>query len=381
MAPTHPLLPNLLLFPRLLRQAGIPVSLEQVVGYVQGLALIDLQQREQVYYATRALLVTRQEHLALFTVLFNRFWRGEDTQSAGRGQKMPLAPRHEVKRPEQFSIVTYMAYKARLFDQEVDVGDKSGTFSNTELLQRKDFSLLTPEELATVKTLLTQMRWSISQRTTRRWQADQHGRSLHLRQILRRAGQQGGVPLKLVRRSRKIKPRPLVLLADISGSMEKYARLTLQFFYSVTQTLPIVETFVFGTRLTRITPQLKVKNIDRALQKAAQEVVDWAGGTRIGESLASFNRRWSRRMLRRGAVVLIISDGWEQGDPTQLQAALRYLQGRSHRLIWLNPLSGRAGYQPTVEGMAAALPYVDDFLPIHSLQSLQQLATHLAQLN
>lgn len=350
------------------------------MGFVQGLALIDIGQREQVYYTARALLLTRQEHLALFTAIFNRFWRIETSGQNSRGQKRPLAPRHEVKRPEQFTIVTYMAYKARHFDQEVDVGDKSGTFSNTELLQRKDFSLLTPEELATVKTLLTQLRWPMSQRLTRRWQADRHGRSLDLRQIGQRAAQRGGVPLELVHRRRKIKPRPLVLLADISGSMEKYARLTLQFFYSLTHSLPTVETFVFGTRLTRITPQLKVKNIDRAIDQAAGEVVDWAGGTRIGESLAAFNRQWSRRVLRRGAVVLIISDGWEQGNPEQLRSALRYLQGRCHRLIWLNPLSGKAGYQPTVEGMAAALPYLDDFLPIDNLQSLQQLATHLAKL-
>jgi uncharacterized protein with von Willebrand factor type A (vWA) domain len=162
--------------------------------------------------------------------------------------------------------------------------------------------------------------------------------------------------------------------------MEKYARLMLQFFYSVSHSLKDVESFVFGTRLTRITGQLKLKNIDRAIDDAAAEVIDWSGGTRIGESLHLFNQQWSRRVLRRGALVLIISDGWERGDVSLLEKEMRYLQHRCHRLIWLNPLLGRDNYKPLVEGMAAAVPYIDDFLPIHNLQSLTALAEHLAAL-
>ena len=158
-------------------------------------------------------------------------------------------------------------------------------------------------------------------------------------------------------------------------------RLALQFFYSVTHSLKQVECFVFGTRLTRITLQLKLKNIDRAVNDAAAEVVDWAGGTRIGESLATFNRQWSRRVLHRGAIVMIVSDGWERGDVETLRAQMRYLRLRCHRLIWLNPLVGRATYEPLVQGMAAALPYIDDFLPIHNMNSLSALAAHLAALN
>jgi uncharacterized protein with von Willebrand factor type A (vWA) domain len=172
----------------------------------------------------------------------------------------------------------------------------------------------------------------------------------------------------------------VVLLADISGSMAKYSRLLLQFFYGMSQSLRRVESFVFGTRLTRITPQLKLRNIDRALESAAAEVVDWAGGTRIGESLRSFNRDWSRRVLRRGAVVIVVSDGWERGDVETLRREMRYLAHRCHRLVWLNPLLGTPGYQPLVEGMSAALPFVDDFLPIHNLESLRALAAHLVSL-
>ncbi len=225
------------------------------------------------------------------------------------------------------------------------------------------------------------MAWRISLRETRRRVADRRGAQLHLRKIVRDAAQHGGIPAKLYWQRRKQKQRPLVLIADISGSMEKYARLLLQFGYSVSRSLRRVECFVFGTRLTRITGELRLRNIDRAVDSAAREVVDWAGGTRIGPSLKSFNQRWARRVLGRGAVVLLISDGWEQGEPGVLEREMRFLQHRCHRLIWLNPLLGRDTYQPLVGGMRAALRYVDDFLPIHNLQSLNDLAIHIEQLH
>jgi uncharacterized protein len=208
-----------------------------------------------------------------------------------------------------------------------------------------------------------------------------NGNALHMRRVIASAVRHGGVPVRLSWQSRKIKQRPIVLIADISGSMEKYSRLTLQFFYSMSHSLKHVECFVFGTRLTRITQQLKLRNIDRAVTEAAAEVVDWAGGTRIGDSLETFNRQWSRRVLRRGAVVMIVSDGWERGHVDHLAAQMRYLQLRCYRLAWLNPLLGKSNYQPLVEGMTAALPYIDDFMPIHNFQSLSALAAYLNRLN
>lgn len=273
-----------------------------------------------------------------------------------------------------------MATKAQQADQEMEVVDKTESYSHAELLQQKLFSEMSPEELETIKRLIQEMRWQAIQRQTRRRVPDKNGKILQLRQMMRTAVRTGGVPLQLSWQSRKIKQRPLVLIADVSGSMEKYGRLLLQFFYSVSHSFGEVECFVFGTRLTRITHELKLKNIDRAVDEAARQVVDWSGGTRIGESLRTFNRQWSRRVLRRGAIVLIISDGWERGDVSMLRQEMAYLQRRSHRLIWLNPLLGRAGYQPLVEGMAAALPAIDDFLPVHNLQSLTELAHHLGKL-
>lgn len=377
---THPhFLSNILWFTRSLRAAGIPVSLEQTVDFTQALELVEIGEREQVYHAARSMLINRREHLQLFETLFNRFWKLHQINSI-HGQAMPVAPRHNVKKRKRFDVVTYMAYKARQSDEEIEITDKSETFSDVELLQRKEFSQMTPEELETIKRLMQQMRWDVSLRETRRWVPDPQGSKIYLRRVMREATKYGGVPLNLSFQRRKIKQRPLVLIADISGSMEKYARLMLQFFYSVSHSLKEVESFVFGTRLTRITGQLKLKNIDRAIDDAARQVVDWSGGTRIGESLHLFNQQWSRRVLRRGALVLIVSDGWERGDVSLLAQEMRYLQHRCHRLIWLNPLLGRKSYKPLVEGMAAALSYIDDFLPIHNLQSLTVLAEHLAAL-
>jgi uncharacterized protein with von Willebrand factor type A (vWA) domain len=371
-------LSNCLLFARMLRQAGLPVGLDQALAFARALEWIDLGSRDQVYHTARALLVSRHEHLRLFDAIFNRFWRRMAAPERRR-QTMPRAPRH--KTPDQpFTIVTYMAYKARLGDPEIDVADKSGTASDLEVLRRKEFSEMAPEELERIKRLIEQMRWHISLRETRRRRLDRRGDMLHMRGVLRDAARHGGVPLRLVRQRRVVKQRPLVIVADISGSMEKYARLLLQFLYSVAHSMRRVECFVFGTRLTRITGQLKVRNIDQAIVQAAREVVDWAGGTRIGASLQTFNRQWSRRVLGRGAVVLLISDGWEQGDPALLAAEVRRLRRRCHRLIWLNPLLGRATYQPRVGGMQAALAHVDDFLPIHNFASLEALAQRLGAL-
>ncbi len=369
-------LDNALLFIHILRRAGLPVSTEQAMEFCQALTLVSIDQPERVYFVARCLLINRFEHLRLFETLFNRFWRQQSQLLPAQSQKAPDAPRYD-RRYHRPLLINYMANKANRDDPEIDVVDKSGTFSQIEILQSKDFSELTEEELQAVRRLIQQMRWQVSVRQTRRMIANPRGSRMHMRQVIKSAVRYGGVPLKLAWQSQKIKQRPIVLLADVSGSMEKYSRLILQFFYSVSHSLKDVECFVFGTRLTRITQQLKLKNIDRALTDAAHTVVDWSGGTRIGESLQQFNQQWSRRVLRRGAIVLIVSDGWERGDTQLLKKEMQYLQRRCHRIIWMNPLLGKHTYEPLVEGMATALKYVDDFLPIHNLQSLQTLAKYI----
>ena len=370
---------NVLLFTRTLHAAGLNITPTQTTDFLDALTLIDIRNRNQVYHAARSLLVNRREQMRLFETIFNFFWRKMANPSGLAKQKTPLAPRH--KRPKQHQYAAMLMARAiGKTDQEIEMVDKAETYSDADMLQQKEFAQMTGEELDQVKRLIQQMKWDISKRITRRRVQAKSGHHLDLRNGMRSATKYGGVPLELAYQKRKIKERPIVLLADISGSMEKYSRLMLQFFYSVAQSHKNVESFVFGTRLTRITGDLKLKNIDRAVDQAAREVRDWNGGTRIGESFATFNREWARRVIRRGAIVIVVSDGWERGDSGLLVREMRYLQHRCHRLVWLNPLSGRQTYEAKVEGMAAALPYVDDFLPIHNLQSLKELAEHLEKL-
>lgn len=374
-----PLLENLVLFSRTLRQAGLPVSPSQSADFARALELVDLGSRDQVFHAARSFFVNRREDLALFEALFERYWR---RQGGGGGASCP-APAPALQ-PERSSSgnVTYLAARSEPTDLEVELEDRSRTYSAEEVLERKDFARMTPEELDELKRLILEMRWRASLRTTRRWARDSKGPRLHLRRLLRDAALHGGAPLRLARRSPKQKRRPVVLLADISGSMEKYSRVLLQFFYGALHGLGAgdVECFVFGTRLTPITASLRIRNVDRALGEAAREIVDWSGGTRIGECLGAFNRQFARRVLRRGAVVVIASDGWERGDVSGLEREMRYLHHRCHRLIWLNPHVAQPGYEPLVEGMVGALPFIDDFLPIHNLRSLRDLAEALASL-
>jgi uncharacterized protein with von Willebrand factor type A (vWA) domain len=228
--------------------------------------------------------------------------------------------------------------------------------------------------------LIQRMRWQIEERLQRRQRPARRGRSLDLRRTMHQSRRMGGLPIRLVMRQRRTAPRPLVVICDISGSMERYARILLQFVHTLSGGLGSVESFVFGTRLTRITRQLRHRDLDDALDAVSRQVVDWSGGTRIGEAIKQFNYVWGRRVLGRGPVVLLISDGWDRGDPDLLQHEIDRLQHSCHRLVWLNPLLGSPGYEPLTLGMQAALPYIDDFLPVHNLISLEQLGLHLNRL-
>jgi len=253
-------------------------------------------------------------------------------------------------------------------------GDRSATYAFAEGLYSKDFSRLTPAELERARELAKRQAWDLGRRLTRRLRPGRGGGAVDLSNTLRASLRHGGEILSLERRVRRTKQRDLVLLCDISGSMDRYSRLVLQFVHTVRHAVGKVEAFVFGTRLTRITRQLRHREIHAALDDVAAYVVDWAGGTRIGESLHTFNQRWARRVLSRGAIVVIISDGWDRGDIDLLSREMHRLQRSSYRLIWLNPLLGSAGYRPQTVGMAAALPFVDDFLPANNLKSLVQMA-------
>jgi uncharacterized protein with von Willebrand factor type A (vWA) domain len=381
------LLHNLILFGRLLRGLGLDVNLGRMIDLVHALGHIEIGRKSDFYHAARSLLVHRHEDEPLFDQAFEMFWRTPDegwiTLDLGG-----LMARPRFRRP----IVTPPPLRQSDARPPEDTPGESSadqppilqvtvTYSDREVLRRKDFADMTGEELDAVKRMMAALVWQLGERRTRRRKPGK-GRLPDLRRTVRKSLRYGGEVLEWARREPKSKPRPLVVVADISGSMERYTRLLLHFIYSLTAGLDQpVEAFVFSTRLTRITRQLHGREVEAALREVSHAVPDWSGGTRIGEALKAFNFDWGRRVLGRGAVVLLISDGWDRGDVELLKREMARLQRTCHRLIWLNPLLGSPEYEPLTRGMQAALPFVDDFLPVHNLASLEDLARRLAELD
>lgn len=382
---TGNLLHNLLLFGRLLRGLGLDVNPGRMIDLVQALGYIEIGNKGDFYHAARSLLIHKEEDIALFDQAFERFWRKPaDGWFPLEWPSPPPLPNRPLVIPPTLNQPADSMGEAgdsqENGDEVLEIIEVTRTYSTQELLRHKDFGELTGEELAAIKRLMAQLVWQLGQRRTRR-QRPGRGVRFDLRRSLRRNLRYGGEVLEWPRRQAKYKPRPLVILADISGSMERYTRLLLHFLYSLAEGLDQqVEVFVFSTRLTRITRQLRGRDVDRALREVSLAVPDWSGGTRIGDALKVFNFAWGRRVLGRGAVVLLISDGWDRGDPALLGQEIGRLQRSCHRLVWLNPLLGSPQYEPLTRGMQAALPYIDDFLPVHNLASLEELAGHLARL-
>jgi uncharacterized protein with von Willebrand factor type A (vWA) domain len=344
---------------------------------------IDFSKREDFKAAARCVLVLRREDLALFDMAFAFFWRNLTQSDMTEELFNEVIHTTKVKRPRQLRLPNRPAMqddeRTKREEREETV-NMQFTFSAKETLRTKDFSQFSWEEVQAAKELLKRLEWRIEERPTRRRQSASSGRQFDMRRTLRRNMRYGGEPLELAWRETRSHQRPLVVLCDISGSMERYSRILLQFVHTISNGLRDVEAFVFGTRLTRITRQLREKDIDDAVEGVTKQVLDWSGGTRIGDAIKEFNYRWGRRVLGRGPVVMLISDGWDRGDPKLLGKELYRLQHSCHRLIWLNPLLGSADYKPLTVGMQAALPHIDDFLPVHNLVSLEQLGERLSQL-
>lgn len=376
---------NLLLFGRVLRQLGLDVNPGRMMDLVSALDHIEIGRKSDFFYSARTLLVHEREDLPLFDEAFELFWR-KPAESWNLGEWQGLSSQ---RRRKKGPIVTPPALKEAASQsddskstssQEMTVIEVTRTYSDRELLRHKNFAEMDAEETEAVKQLMLHLLWKVSERRTRRLRPGK-GHLIDLRRTLRRSLRSEGEIFRWSYREQKRKPRPLVVIADISGSMERYTRLLLQFIYGMKAALSQpVEAFVFSTRLTRITRPLQIRDLDLALENVGQLVNDWAGGTRIGESLKTFNFEWGRRVLGRGAVVLIISDGWDRGDPELLKHEMARLKRNCHRLIWLNPLLGAPDYEPLTRGIRAALPHIDDFLPVHNLASLEDLANRLAEL-
>jgi uncharacterized protein with von Willebrand factor type A (vWA) domain len=371
------LVENVLLFGRLLRAIGLEVHHGRLLDAVRALEWVGVRSRTDVAAALRCLLVHNHDDQERFDLAFDRFFRVHRPPSPGP----PLFPIGErprvVARPAPAAPV-----RVELEDLQQDsqaATRRVAAWSPTSISRTKDFGEFTHAELERARDLLQRLPWRLSLRRTRRWQRAQAG-PVDLRPVLRRNLTRGGDVLELPRRERRRVPRPIILIGDVSGSMERYSRVLLHFVYGLSHSGARVETFVFATRLTRVTRQLTGRRGQDAFARVARAVQDWGGGTRIGEALRMFNTRWARRVMRNGPVVLIVSDGWDRGDPSLLATELSRIRRSCRRLIWLNPLLGSPGYEPLARGMMAALRHVDDFLPAHNLVSLEQLADHLQAL-
>lgn len=381
---TTQLLGHAVAFARHLRLVGLVVTPGQTANFARALGEVSIFDPEVFFYAAQSTLLTRQEDRAKFAEAFRKFWQQLlEPFPAELPNPTPLPPKKDPKaRPGE------VGREPRSSEQNTQPSqplvDRALTFSETEVLKQKRFDQMSAYELEAARKLMYQLVWNPPQRRTRRLRAGGK-EQLDLRRSFRRSLKHQGELVVLEQRSRKRKPRPIVVLADVSGSMERYARMLLHFLhaFSLEQTrrgVRQIESFTFGTRLTRITRLLKHRSVDTALAQVGQQVKDWSGGTQIGTCLHHFNQSWAKRVLGRGALVLIISDGWDQGEPGLLAFEMERLQKSCHRLIWLNPLLGTPGYQPLTRGLLAAMPFIDDFLPVHNLESLEMLAQALAGL-
>ena len=351
------LLDNLLEFGRALRAAGLDVHVGRVLDAIDALQHVDIAAQEDVYHTLRSLLIHRHADFATFDRVFGEFW----LRRAGTGDTTGADARPDAAIEVIAGTIVIK------------------TWSDADIVAEKDFSELTPEELAQAQAVIENLSWTPLRRT-RRWIGGP-GPRIDLRKALSRSLRTGGEIVTLPRRRRKIKPRPIVLLCDVSGSMERYSRTLLHFAHTLSKKARRVEAFVFATRLTRITMDLRTSRADAAIAAAARSVQDWSGGTRIGAALRAFHQRWARRSLNSAAVVLLISDGWDRGEPAVLRDQIARLQRGCHRLIWLNPLIGTIDYAPLTQGLQAALPFVDDFLPVRTLRDVRDLAVHLGALD
>jgi uncharacterized protein with von Willebrand factor type A (vWA) domain len=373
---TDPLTGVLVGFAHELRRAGIAVGTGDVLTYFAAMTPLDPSDLVDLYWAGRATLVSRREDIPVYDEVFRRYFLGEDAPAKAQ---LELNPR------------TVSEAEAALVVPSVDPGDSEEEqeeqslgwmASNVATLKHRSFAACTPDELAVLRRIMTRIRLTPPRRRTRRHQPSTSGHALHVRKMARESMRTHGEPAELFYRQRKNKLRPLILILDVSGSMADYSRHLLQFAHTARHAAAKVEVFCFGTRLTRITRQLDHRKPDAALEQAARAVVDWDGGTRIGESLETFIRRYGRGGLARGAVVVICSDGLDRGSPETLSNAMERLHRLCYRIVWLNPHKGDAkDFRPSTLGMMVAAPYVDLLLSGHDLASLEELAEMLPVLN
>ncbi len=376
---------NIMHFARVLRRAGLPVGSGQILDALDAVGCGTLAARDDFYWALNAVFVKRREHQALYDQAFHIFWRKPKMIE----QLMQLlfqqiaAPAKEKTRQ-----AGHRRLAQALFDdgqsisrreappEEIEL-DASLTFSSEEVLRRKDFEQMTAAEQAQARRAIAALRFNRLEAPTRRFGPAANSPRIDFRRTMRASLRSGGL-IRLSFRTPKRREPPLVVLCDISGSMSNYSRMFLHFLHALTNDRSRVHVFVFGTRLTNITRELKRRDVDEALEKVSDKVKDWSGGTRIGNTIREFNYLWGRRVLAQGAHVLLMSDGLDRGDTKALELEMARLRRTTRRIVWLSPLLRFAGFEARAQGVRAILPHVNEFRPVHSLESLENLARSLA---
>lgn len=372
---------NIVHFGRVLRRAGLRVGPKQVLDAIEAAETAGLKRRDDFYWTLHATLVNRHEAHEVFDQAFHVFWR--DPKLLERMMQLMLPEIRRPKRDDEEELQRRVAealqgdgatHEAEEPEPDLDARE---TFSAAEVLRTKDFEQMSAAELAEAKAALARLRLPLDEAPTRRARAAQRGRLVDLRATLRASLRSRGIiPLK--RREFRRRRPPLVILLDISGSMSVYARMFLHFLHAVTNDRDRVHCFLFGTRLTNVSRYLRHKDVDEALTRVTDAVEDWDGGTRIGETLRQFNRHWARRVLGQGAVVLLITDGLDRDAGEGLEPEITRLHRSVRRLVWLNPLLRYDRFEPKSLGVRAILPHVDEFRPVHNIESLGALVDALS---
>jgi uncharacterized protein len=368
-------------FGRRLHDAGVPVTAERAAWFARALAVVEPISRRRLYWTARAAFVSDRSQVRAFDAVFASVFgsartepgepadedvRTEDTPPANEARRT-IADTADAAPPQGIPGPSTQPTEPG-HDVPVPV-----LASDEEVLRSKRFDSLSPEELAQLYRLMTRMKIATPMRRTRRAERDRHGERIDMRRTLRGSLRTAGDPIRLARRRRRVVPRRLVTLCDISGSMEPYARAYLQFLTCATGARANAEAFVFATRLTRLTRALASRNPERAIQRAATAAPDWSSGTRIGDALKAFNDRHGRRGMARGAVIVILSDGWERGDPALVSREMERLRRIAHRIVWVNPRVSARGFEARAAGLVAALPYCDALVSGHTLEALDEV--------
>jgi uncharacterized protein with von Willebrand factor type A (vWA) domain len=368
---------NIIDFCRVLREREMLVTPSEVIDAIRTADMVDISDRQEFKMALRSVLTARPEDIPLHDATFDEFWRArlpdpvEEQAEDGIASQDPEAEGEELPQPQ-------VAEGDQSEADEDEEGLDMPLYSPVEILASRDFSTFVPDEMQDIARAILVVARRLATRESRRYRSTQRGHAIDLRRTMRRNIKYGGTVVELAKKKRKIRKPKIVLICDVSRSMDTYSKFLLQFIYALQNTLGRVESFVFSTRLTRVTDYFRSSDIYTALERIAREVPDWSGGTRIGESLKVFNHDWALRMVNKHTIVLIMSDGLDTGDASVLEYEMEQIQRRAARVIWLNPLLGNEDYRPLARGMSAALPHVNLFASAHNLASLQALGKYLA---